>query len=43
MNEQTRLLLDYQEQAIIVLRAEIDRLTTENELLTLKLERNEYI
>jgi len=43
MNEQTRLLLDYQEQAIIALRAEVDRLTTENELLTLKLKRNEYI
>jgi len=43
MNEQTRLLLDYQEQAIIALRAEIERLTTENELLTLKLKRNEYI
>jgi len=43
MNEQTRLLLDYQEQAIIALRAEVERLTTENELLTLKLKRNEYI
>jgi len=43
MNEQTRLLLDYQEQAILALRAEVDRLTTENELLTLKLKRNEYI
>jgi len=43
MNEQTRLLLDYQEQAIIALRAEVERLTTENELLTLKLKRNERI
>jgi len=43
MNEQTRLLLDYQEQAIIALRAEVERLTTENELLTLKLKRNEFI
>jgi len=43
MSEQTRLLLDYQEQAIIALRAEVERLTTENELLTLKLKRNEYI
>jgi len=43
MNEQTRLLLDYQEQAIIALRAEVERLRTENELLTLKLKRNEYI
>jgi len=43
MNEQTRLLLDYQEQAIISLRTEVDRLRTENELLTLKLKRNERI
>jgi len=43
MNEQTRLLLDYQEQAIIALRAEVERLETENELLTLKLKRNERI
>jgi len=43
MNEQTRLLLDYQEQAILALRAEVERLTTENELLTLKLKRNEFI
>lgn len=27
MNEQTELLLDYQEQAIIALRAEVERLT----------------
>ena len=43
MNEQTELLLDYQEAAIIALRAEVERLTLENKLLTLKLKRNEYI
>ena len=43
MNTQTELLLDYQEAAIIALRAEVERLTLENKLLTLKLKRNEYI
>jgi len=43
MNEQTELLLDYQEAAIVALRAEVERLTLENKLLTLKLKKNEYI
>jgi len=38
MNE---LLTDYQEAAIIALRAEVERLTLENRLLTLKLQKNE--
>jgi len=43
MNKQTELLLDYQEMAILALRAEVERLTLENKLLTLKLKKNEYI
>jgi len=43
MNEQTELLLDYQEAAIEALRAEVERLTLENKLLTLKLKKNEFI
>jgi len=43
MNKQTELLLDYQEMAIIALREEVERLTLENKLLTLKLKKNEYI
>ena len=43
MNTQTELLLDYQEAAIIALREEVERLTLENKLLTLKLKKNEYI
>ena len=43
MNEQTELLLDYQEMAILALREEVERLTKENELLTLKLKKNETI
>ena len=43
MNTQTELLLDYQEMAIVALREEVERLTTENQLLTLKLKANEYI
>tara|TARA_R110000744_G_scaffold90273_1_gene175288 strand:+ start:91 stop:246 length:156 start_codon:yes stop_codon:yes gene_type:complete len=51
MNEQTRLLLDYQEQAIHLdlraeverLTAEVERLTIENQILTLKLKLNESI
>ena len=43
MDTKTELLLDYQEMAILALREEVERLTTENKLLTLKLKRNEYI
>jgi len=41
MNTQTELLLDYQEMAIVALREEVERLTMENRLLTLKLQRND--
>jgi hypothetical protein len=43
MNTKTELLLDYQEMAILALRLEVERLTLENKLLTLKLKRNESI
>ena len=43
MNTQTELLLDYQEMAILALREEVNRLTLENQLLTLKLKANEFI
>jgi hypothetical protein len=43
MNTKTELLLDYQEMAISALRLEVERLTLENEILTLKLKRNESI
>ena len=43
MNTQTELLLDYQEMAILALREEVNRLTLENQILTLKLKANEYI
>lgn len=43
MDTKTELLLDYQEMAIIALREEVERLTLENKLLTLKLKKNEYI
>ena len=43
MTEQTELLLDYQEAAILALREEVARLTTENKILTLKLKRNEFV
>ena len=43
MSNSTELLLDYQEMAILALRAEVERLTTENQLLTLKLKVNEFI
>ncbi len=43
MDTKTELLLDYQEMAILALREEVERLTTENQLLTLKLKRNEFI
>ena len=41
MNEQTELLLDYQEAAILALREEVERLTKENELLTYRLTGND--
>jgi len=43
MTEQTELLLDYQEMAILALREEVNRLTLENQLLTLKLKANDFI
>ena len=43
MDTKTELLLDYQEMAILALREEVERLTLENQLLTLKLKKNEYI
>ena len=43
MDTKTELLLDYQEMAILYLREEVNRLTLENQLLTLKLKANEHI
>jgi len=43
MDTKTELLLDYQEMAILALREEVNRLTLENQLLTLKLKKNEFI
>jgi hypothetical protein len=43
MDTKTELLLDYQEMAILALREEVERLTLENQLLTLKLKKNEFI
>ena len=43
MDTKTELLLDYQEMAILALREEVNRLTLENQLLTLKLKRNDFI
>ena len=43
MDTKTELLLDYQEMAILALREEVERLTTENQLLTLKLKANELL
>ena len=43
MDTKTELLLDYQEMAILALREEVERLTLENKLLTLKLKANEFI
>ena len=43
MDDKTKLLLDYQEMAILALREEVERLTLENKLLTLKLKRNEFV
>ena len=41
MDDKTELLLDYQETAILALREEVERLTTENELLTYRLTGND--
>ena len=43
MDDKTELLLDYQEMAILALREEVNRLTLENQLLTLKLKANEFV
>jgi hypothetical protein len=43
MDDKTELLLDYQEMAILALREEVERLTLENKLLTLKLKANELL
>jgi hypothetical protein len=43
MDTKTELLRDYQEAAILAFRKEVNRLTTENQLLTLKLKANEHI
>ena len=43
MSTKTELLLDYQEMAILALREEVNRLTLENQLLTLKLKANDFI
>ena len=43
MNTKTELLLDYQEMAILALREEVNRLTLENQILTLKLKANEHL
>ena len=43
MDDKTELLLDYQEMAILALREEVNRLTLENQLLTLKLKANELL
>jgi hypothetical protein len=43
MDTKTELLLDYQEMAILALREEVERLTLENKLLTLKLKKNDFI
>jgi hypothetical protein len=41
MDTKTELLLDYQEMAILALREEVERLTLENKILTLKLIAND--
>ena len=41
MDTKTELLLDYQEMAILALREEVERLTLENQILTLKLIAND--
>ena len=43
MDTKTELLLDYQEMAILALREEVNRLTLENQILTLKLKANELL
>ena len=43
MDTKTELLLDYQEMAILALREEVERLTKENEFLTLKLKATDRI
>ena len=43
MDTKTELLLDYQETAILALREEVNRLTLENQILTLKLKANDFI
>jgi len=43
MNKRTELLLDYQEMAIIALRAEIKKLKKDNELLTTLIHHYEDI
>ena len=43
MSNSTELLLDYQEMAIVALRAEVERLKTDNELLTTLINHYEDI
>ena len=43
MDTKTELLLDYQEMAILALREEVNRLTLDNQILTLKLKANELL
>jgi hypothetical protein len=43
MSNSTELLLDYQEMAIVALRAEVERLKTDNELLTTLIHHYEDI
>ena len=43
MSNNTELLLDYQEMAIVSLRAEVERLKTHNELLTTLIHHYEDI
>ena len=43
MSNNTELLLDYQEMAIVALRAEVEKLKTDNELLTTLINHYEDI
>ena len=43
MSNNTELLLDYQEMAIVALRAEVEKLKTDNELLTTLIQHYESI
>ena len=43
MSNSTELLLDYQEMAIVALRAEVEKLKTDNELLKKELKQYEDI